>query len=91
MKSLRFKEGDEKLFIDRVICGMKSSNMVIQPIPGHLVLMGILYYFSIKNNERLKSLLDGIVKEIKEIIYDENCPLEELVFWVSNTFHLLTW
>ncbi|KTF90094.1 hypothetical protein cypCar_00047446 [Cyprinus carpio] len=97
---LEYKKEDEGRLIRTLILELKPRGVGVLMIPGlaaHLLFMCVRHGDYLNDGNKLKSLMNGIISAIKEVITGYSLLLmqnhqesfEVLSFWLSNTYHFL--
>uniref|UniRef100_A0A671S6Q3 Dilute domain-containing protein n=1 Tax=Sinocyclocheilus anshuiensis TaxID=1608454 RepID=A0A671S6Q3_9TELE len=89
---LEYKKENESRLIRTLILELKPRGVGVLMIPGlaaHLLFMCVRHADYLNDGNKLKSLMNGIISAIKEVITVRRCSFEVLSFWLSNTYHFL--
>ncbi|KAJ8391649.1 hypothetical protein AAFF_G00087900 [Aldrovandia affinis] len=89
---LEYKRDDEPRLIQNIILDLKPRGVAVNMIPGltaHILFMCVRHTDYLNDDGKLKSLMNGIIGGIKQVVMDHQEDIEMLSFWLSNTYHLL--
>ncbi|XP_016298040.1 unconventional myosin-Vc [Sinocyclocheilus anshuiensis] len=89
---LEYKKENESRLIRTLILELKPRGVGVLMIPGlaaHLLFMCVRHADYLNDGNKLKSLMNGIISAIKEVITNQQESFEVLSFWLSNTYHFL--
>ncbi|XP_013010138.1 unconventional myosin-Vc isoform X3 [Cavia porcellus] len=89
---LQYRREDEARLLQNLILDLKPRGVVVNMLPGlpaHILLMCLRYADAQDDAAMVRSLLDGAISAIKQVVKEHLEDFEMLSFWLSNTCHFL--
>ncbi|XP_043980326.1 unconventional myosin-Vc isoform X2 [Gambusia affinis] len=89
---LEYKREDEARLIQNIITDLKPKGVVVNVIPtlpAFILFMCVRHADYLNDDNKLKSLMNGIIQGVKKVVVAHHKDFESLSFWLSNTYRLL--
>uniref|UniRef100_A0A3B3XZU9 Dilute domain-containing protein n=1 Tax=Poecilia mexicana TaxID=48701 RepID=A0A3B3XZU9_9TELE len=89
---LEYKREDEARLIQNIITDLKPKGVavnVIPTLPAFILFMCVRHADYLNDDNKLKSLMNGIIQGVKKVVLAHQKDFESLSFWLSNTYQLL--
>ncbi|XP_034243540.1 unconventional myosin-Va isoform X2 [Thrips palmi] len=86
-----YAKEDEHVIITRLINDLKPKTAVtlLPGLPAYILMMCIRHTDYINDDEKVRSLLTGIINTMKKLIKKKYEDLDTIVLWLSNALRLL--
>ncbi|XP_029010006.1 unconventional myosin-Va-like isoform X2 [Betta splendens] len=89
---LEYKQGDEERLLKSLVVDLKPRGVAVSFIPGlpaYIIFMCLRYADKVNNDQRVSSLLNSTITNIKRVIKRRGDDFEVVSFWLANTCRLL--